>query len=73
MLDGMTKSFTMLHKQSLTSSDPVFPISPESWQNTIGDKKESFLSWFPGDVLSVMNYFIKITPFIVMRIKMTWN
>ena len=73
MLDGMTKSFTMPHKQSLASSDPIFLIFPESWQNTIWHKKESFFSWFPGDVLSVMNYSIKIKPFIVMRIAMTWN
>lgn len=40
MLDGMTKSFTMLHKQPLSGFDPVFLIALEFWQNEIWDKKE---------------------------------
>lgn len=49
MLDLMSKSFTMLHKQSLASPDSIFLISLESWQNTVWNKKESFfqlVSWW---------------------------
>ena len=73
MLDGMMKGFTVLHKQSLAGSVFIFLISSESWKNTIWDKKKSFFTWLPGDILSDINYFIKIKPFSVIRVKMTWN
>lgn len=74
MLDKMPKSFTMLHKQRLASSDSIFLISPESWQkHSLREKRITFQLVSCGDVLSVMNYFLKIKPLIVVRIKMTWN
>ena len=44
MLDGMTKGFTMLHKESLASSDPIFLISPEYWWQIQTETKRNHFS-----------------------------